>query len=264
MAAWDENNSSGFWPKWHENKAFTVLVGILLVYLIVLVGAQIKKTLAESEMVGIENYPAPSIVVTAEGKTTVVPDVAVLDLGVDVTASTAEEAQDNNTGIMNALVAAMKEFGIAEADMQTSSYSVHPQYDYDVSPPTIVGYAASQRLTVRVRETESVGEVMASAGNLGATSVGSLRFEVDNPTQATNEAREEAIAKAHEQAEDIARAMGVDLGGIVSYYESTGGVPEYRSYANAEFGLDAAAEPTIEEGSTDVFVSVSVTYALDR
>jgi hypothetical protein len=163
---------------------------------------------------------------------------------------------------MNAVISGMQSLGIAEADLKTSNYNLSPRYDYDVSPATIAGYEASQRLTVKVRNTDIVGSVLAKAGDLGATAVGSLRFEVDDETAALQVARQDAIAKAYAQAADIAQAMGVNLNGVVSYSESTGGAPNpYPSYA--ESLQDASAVPVVEGGSTEIMVTVSMTYAID-
>jgi len=260
MAAWDKNGS-GMWPSWEDNKVFTVLLAIFLVYLIVLSGAFVQKTLRESRFVGFAPLSAPTITVSATGEASAIPDIATVDLGISVTASSANVAQDQNTEKMNELIAAIKEFGIAETDLKTSSYSLYPQYDYDVSPAVIVGYQAVQSLTVKIRDNEIIGRVLEAAGNNGVTDVGSLRYEIDDDSAIAAEARQEAIAEARKQAQDIASAMGARLGDVVDYseYQNSDDDIYLRSYA--EIAADSAA-PDIQVGENEVAMTISVTYAI--
>lgn len=241
---------------------FTVLLGILLAYIIVWLGTEIRLTLRETSKVGFENLAAPTITVNAEGEATAVPDVATVDLGVTNVASTAAGAQDANTQKMNGLISGLRELGLAETDVKTSVYSIHPRYDYDVSPAVVSGYEASQTLTVKIRDNDLVDQVLAKAGDLGATTIGSLYFEIDDDTAVAAEAREKAIARAYVQAQDIADAMDARLGPVVNYYESQDSdVPMYARYL-ADEAMNAGAAPDIQEGENEVSISVSITYAL--
>ena len=252
------SSSAGIWPSWEGNKIYAVLLGILMVYLIVFLGAQIRQTMLAGSREGYADRPAPSISVTATATATVATDIATVDLGITNAAATAAQAQDENTTKMNVIIAGIRELGIEDKDMQTSSYNIYPQYDYNQSPPAVVGYEASQTLTVKIRNKDLATTVVEKAGDLGATNIGSLRFEADDPTLAEAEARTEAITRAREQAVTIAQAMGARLGRVVSYAESDS--PGYYGYS-----LDArggAGAPDLQPGEEEVIMTVYIDYAL--
>lgn len=259
------NPSSSFWPQWSEQPIFTVLLTLLLAAGVVWLGAEAYRALQESSRVGYGEQMAPSISVSAEASAVAKNDIATVDIGVTKTASAASDAQTEAIDAMNALTVAMKDLGIVADDLQTSSYNVYPQYDYERSPAVIVGYEASQTLTVKIRESELVNTVLSKAGELGATNIGSLRFEADDDTAALNAARTEAIAKARAQAEATAEAMGATLGDIVSYSESVGGseYPYYRSYLEVSDRAVGAAVPDIQMGQSEVQIYVYLNYAIN-
>lgn len=252
------SGSVSIWPSWKDNRGFALLLGILMAYSIVFLGAKIRETMYTSSQVGVADRPAPSISVTATATTTVASDIATVDLGVTNSASSAATAQDDNTVRVNAMIAGLRELGVEDKDMKTSAYTVYPQYDYNQSPAVVVGYEASQTVTVRIRNKDLVNSVIEKAGDLGATNIGSLRYEADDKTVAEAEARKEAIGRAYEQALSIADAMGARLGDVVSYAESDN--PSYYGYA---YDVGGGATPDIQPGEEEVVMTVYIDYALE-
>lgn len=263
MASWEKDGSS-FWPSWHENKLFTVLLAILMVYGIVWAGAGIKKTMREYSHVGYSDLSAPTISVSASGKASAVPDIATTDVTVTKTGTTATEAQNAASTAMTTVLGAIKALGIADADVQTSSFDTSAVYDYDVSPAVVTGYQSTQTLTVKIRNTDLISNVLDAGPKNGATSVSSIRYEVDDETATIAEARDEAIAKAKVQAASIAKSMGGRLGRVVSYTESQGGspMPYYGILSSGMKAADSVA-PSVEVGSQEIEMTVSITYALN-
>lgn len=261
MASW-EKQSTSIWPSWEENKMFTVLLGILMVYGIIWMGVNIKTAIQESRHVGLSDLSAPTIAVSATGTVSASPDVATVDVSVSKEASTATEAQDLASSSMTTVVAAMKDLGIASDDLQTSGFSTREVYDYDQSPAVLTGYESTQTLTVKIRDTNLTASVLDAGPKNGATEVSSLRYEIDDETDVQQEARVEAMAKAKRQAIEIAEAMGVRLGRVASYSESTGG--SYPMYLAADKAMAESADvgAVIETGTQDVEVTVYVTYSL--
>ncbi len=254
--------SSSFWPQWDDQPVFVVLLTLLLLSGVFLLAAEACKAFQESRRVGMSEQMSPSISVSAEGTAVAQNDIATVDMGVTKNAASAADAQSTAIEHMNALTSAMKELGIAPEDLQTSSYDVYPQYDYDQSPAVITGYEASQTLTVKIRQNELVNTVLGKAAELGATNISGLRFETDDDTDALNEARKEAIAKARAQAEATAEAMGVTLGDILSYSESTGNsYPMYRSLGEVTT-MDQGLVPDIQMGENEVQINVYVNYGV--
>ncbi|MFA6017905.1 MAG: SIMPL domain-containing protein [Patescibacteria group bacterium] len=262
MASW-EKNSTSIWPTWQENKLFTVLLGILMVYGIIWMGITIKTAMQESRTVGFTELSAPTISVSATGKASAVPDIATVDITVTKTADLTVDAQNNASIAMTAVIEAVKALGVPEADMKTSSFTTSETYDYDQTPPVVAGYESSQTLTVKIRNTDLISSVLDAGPVNGATSVSSLRYEIDDETAVQQEARVEAMAKAKKQAKEIASAMGARLGRAVSYSESVGGsYPMFYGIAESSLKSDASTSAPVETGTQDVELTVFVTYSL--
>lgn len=219
-------------------------------------------------------YPARSFNVNGEGEVLAIPDVARFSFsiftqgGSDITA-----AQRENTERSNAAIAFLKEKGIDEKDIESSSYNIYPQYEYydcsfrGVCPPAkIVGYNVEHYISVTVRKTDTAGELLSGVVEKGANNVSGLTFEIDDPSALENEARVKAVADAKEKAQAIARAGGFRLGKIVSIYAITPEPPYYAYDGRGGAGLAVEAEPYVppelEPGSEKVAVTVDITFEI--
>jgi uncharacterized protein YggE len=174
------------------------------------------------------------------------------------------KVQDTNAAKVNGIIAAMKTMGIAEADLQTSNYSIQPKYQYTDGNQTIVGYSVSQSFNIKVRDLTKVGTVISKAGELGANQVNGVTFTIDDPTGLELQARAKAIENARSKANELAKAMGVDIVSIVTFSESSNTPNQpifaYRDMATAE--PMAKTAPDIQPGSLDVSSNVSVTFEI--
>ena len=212
------------------------------------------------------NYPR-EISVEGEGSSYAVPDVATLYLGVNTEAKTSEAAVEENTEKMNAVIEGLKEFGLEDEDIQTTNYSLSPNYEWTKEKGSVQdGYRVDQSVTVKVRDLGTVGEVMGIATKAGATTMGGLNFEVEDPDTAKAEAREDAIAKAKAKAENIAKQSGLKLGKVLGYYEyennyGKGGMRMYSESADYDMGAPMAM-PEIEPGQEEVTMQVTLTYSV--
>lgn len=220
--------------------------------------------------------PAPAmapgntlLTVSAEGRATRAPDLAVFSAGVASTGKTAGEALAANAADMNRVIAALKRAGIADRDIQTSNLSLNPVYAeqrrlpdgrIDQAPPKITGYQVSNTVTVRQRNLAEFGKVIDTLVAAGANQVNGPSFEVDNGDAATDEARIDAVGKARARAELYARAAGLKLVRILTISESGGFSPPRPMYRMA---ADAAAAPTpVAAGEVALNVTVSVQFEL--
>src|SRR5882724_9681149 len=160
-----------------------------------------------------ESEPPAVISVTGEAKISVPPDLAQIDGGVTSEAKTAREASEANNAAMGKVLLALKGAGIEEKDFQTSRLSLQPQSAPNrPGPPAIVGYRASNRVTIRLRDVTKVAGVIDTLVSAGANDVGGVNFMVSNPSKLLDEARERAVADARRKAEIYAKAAGVTLG----------------------------------------------------
>src|SRR5712692_8557810 len=168
-----------------------------------------------------QTAPPAMIAVTGEATVSVPPDLAQIDAGVTTEAKTAREASDANNAAMGKVLLALKGAGIEEKDFQTSRLSLQPESapNRTTGPATIVGYRASNRVTIRLREVSKVASVIDTLVGAGANDIGGINFMVSNASKLLDESREQAVADARRKAEIYAKAAGVTLGAPLSISE---------------------------------------------
>lgn len=216
-----------------------------------------------------------SFQVQAEGKVVGIPDVAEVTFGVLTEGGkNLVELQKQNTEKVNRIIGFLKKEGVEDKDIKTQSYNISPRYQYfdcprvvgEISescpPPEIVGYSISQQVKVKIRVLDKAGDLIEGMVEQGANNVYGLSFTIDEPEKLEQQAREEAIAKAKEKAQAIARAGGFRLGKLLSIQEGVS-APQPIPF----FGLEVAkggelAAPQIEPGSQEVKVTVTLTYEI--
>lgn len=199
--------------------------------------------------------------VSGEGKSNTAPDIAVINVGVQVQGSAVTQAQQELNSKIDRIVAAVKKIGIGQQDIQTSNYSIYPSYDWQEGRNRITGYQANSSLTIKIREMEKANLVIDAATANGANQIGGLSFTVDDKTKAENEARQQAVAVAKKKAEEAARIAGFKLGRIINYSENFGS-PERLMPLLAEAAVGKTAPTQIEPGSTEVVVVVTLSYEI--
>ena len=134
-----------------------------------------------------QTVPPPAISVTGEANVSVAPDQAQIDGGVTTDAKTAREASDANNAAMGKVLLALKGAGIDEKDYQTSRLSLQPQYRAESEPgrrPVIVGYRASNRVTIKVRDVTKVASMIDVLVGAGANEIGGINFVVSQASKA--------------------------------------------------------------------------------
>jgi uncharacterized protein len=209
-----------------------------------------------------QTAPPPMISVTGEATVSVPPDLAQIDAGVATEAKTAREASDANNAAMGKVLLALKGAGIDEKDYQTSRLSLQPESapNRTAGPAIIVGYRASNRVTIRLRDVSKVASVIDTLVGAGANDIGGINFTVSQASKLLDDAREQAIADARRKAEIYAKAAGVTLGAPLSISEGSTPVPiPYRRMAA---GM-AAATP-VAQGEETLQVTVAVSWAIKQ
>ncbi|MEZ4596107.1 MAG: SIMPL domain-containing protein [Chloroflexota bacterium] len=207
--------------------------------------------------------PQHTLSVSGTGSVSVKPDVADVTVGVTIQRDTAGDAAADAANVMDAVVTAVKALGIAEQDIQTTSLSLSPVYDYDRTPYRLVGYQANNMVTVTVRDISQVGPVIDAATGAGATDVNGITFRVADQAAAETEAREQAVKAARAKADTIAAAAGTEITGIISISETSAPMPYPMYYSADAAGAAREAAPTpVLAGTIDVEVSVSIVYSL--
>lgn len=221
--------------------------------------------------------PAERVIrVTGTGEVRVAPDVAHIDLAVETAVRTARAAGEENARVMDRLIRALTAAGVARNDIQTRGYTLFPEYAPQPPPrplpadtvtpdrPRIVGYRATNVVTVRTSDLARVGTLIDTALGAGANRMHGLRFSLQDPEAARNRALTAATERARRSAEAVAAALGVQLGPVVEASTEAGVVGPFVQYdrrmVSAEAGM--AAPTPVEPGEQTISASVVVVYAI--
>lgn len=207
---------------WKDNKVVTYYVWLLVLTLFFL---WVIHYFNIAYPLTVTQKTASELAVVGEGKVDIIPDTASVDLGISVAdARTVDEAQTKITTVNNAIIAGVQSVGIDKKDVKTSNYSIMPNYDYERGATgTITGYNGNVTVTIKVRQTERLSEVIAQATKAGANQVMGTNYSVEKPENYREQARQKAIDNAKEQAQKLANQLGIRLGKVVNIVESSGG-----------------------------------------
>src|SRR5690349_3568262 len=206
-----------------------------------------------------------TITVTGTGTVVVSPDIADVRLGVVVTKPTVKAARETAAEAMTRVIAALKKLGISDKDIQTTTVSLQPAYDYSTqaNPPKITGYTLANGVVVTVRNIDQTGDVIDDSLAAGATSLDGVSFRVDDPAKAQQQARTDAMNQAKASADTLAKAAGVSITGVATISEASAPVPYPVFYGGAAAAPAADSVKTpIQPGTSDVTITVTVAYLI--
>ncbi|QEE21509.1 SIMPL domain-containing protein [Youhaiella tibetensis] len=218
-----------------------------------------------------QEAPRPgTISIEGRAEVTAAPDTAFVTSGVTTQGETAREALDANTKAMADLIAALKASNIEAKDIQTSGFSVNPNYVYSderdangySKPPKIAGYQVSNAVTVRVRDLPSLGQVLDKAVTVGANTINGVSFSVADPSKLYDEARKAAFVDAKEKADLYAGVAGVSLERILSISENQNFSQPPQPYMMKSAMADASGAVPVQAGEMSFSVNVSVQWEL--
>lgn len=221
--------------------------------------------------VSAQERPARETVirVTGTGEASIAPDMAIINLTVARNAETAEKAFADNNTAMSQVLAALKTAGIAEKDLQTSNFSINPQYEQNYmksgsAPPKIVGYEVQNGITVKIRDLKGLGGIIDQSVKLGVNQGGQITFTNDDPSPTRTEARKKAVTDAMDKARTLAEAAGVKVGKVVEITEGEdrfmppSPMPRMAAMKAESDGFAVAA------GENTYSISVTMTLAIDN
>jgi uncharacterized protein len=203
------------------------------------------------------------LTVSGQGEVRAVPDQAQLSAGVVTEGKTAAAALAANSRAMNAVFAAIRKLGVPEKSIQTSNFEITPQYTSDRNDNTdaqrIVGYQASNQVTVILDDVSKVGPTLDALVASGANQANSIAFGMRDNKALLEQARAEAVKDAAAHAQTLAKAAGVTLGPILSIQEDGG----MRPISVTAMTMEARAAPTpIAAGEQSMSASVTITWEI--
>lgn len=207
--------------------------------------------------------PVRSLNVIGSAQAFLTPDVAYFSVGVHTENKAAQEAVASNNALTQKVIDALKAAGIEAKDMRTTNFSIYPMDEWSPTGEKLGSkFVVDNSVFVTLRDMTKVGEVLGAAVDAGANSVSGITFDVEDKTQILATARAEAIAHARTQAEELAKAAGVELGDVqsINYYNSSP-VPLYDVKAASVAGMGGGDVP-IAAGQMTITVEVNVSYII--
>ena len=191
------------------------------------------------------------------------PDLVVVEMGINVNNKDAAAATAEANGIIDSIRTALAVFDIDNKDIRTSQFNIWPDQRYDNSgQPVETTFRVNHILSITVRDTETVGDVLAESINSGANSVQNIRYTFADSKELQKEARAAAMETAREKAQQLADLAGVTLGKVIRIDEgsSGGGMPTPMPVARMAFANEMADSVPVSGGQLAVQVNLFVVY----
>ena len=212
--------------------------------------------------------------VSGTGTVSVEPDVAILQVGVEVFAGKVSTARSEASKAMDSVVSVLKKEGVEEKDIQTTRFNIYPRYDYEevtingkrIGTQVLTGYTVNNTVKAILYEIEKVGEIIDKGADAGGdyARINGVDFTVDDPTPYQTEIRKMAVEDAVGKAQEYALLTNVELGPVVELNEMTSG--SVHSPYEADYGMRmmAAAPPTtsISAGQLEISLTVNTLFAI--
>ena len=200
--------------------------------------------------------------VTGQGEARVAPDLAVVTLGVTTQADSAAEAMQQNASQQRAVIDALKAAGLAAENIQTSGLNLNPMRDYGENrQPEVIGYEASNMVSIRVSDIDRLGEVLDTIVAAGANQINGIDFRREDAAQTQDDARRAAVEDARHKAQILADAAGVQLGHVIQIGDvDTGHGPSPMRMMAADMAKEGGTP--VEPGQLSMSAQVQMKFAL--
>jgi Uncharacterized conserved protein len=208
-----------------------------------------------------------TITVNGEGKVSVTPDEAVVNVTVETDAGDASSALDTNSKDMQKVLAALKAQGIKDTEIMTANVAVYPnrQSDPQTGKESLLGYRAQNSVTVTLTDLTKVPSVFTAATEAGANNITGPTWQLSDNNQAVKEALTRATENAFGKAQTLATASGVKVGSILVLNEGSISTPPILYAAgDAQAARDSITPPPTSPQMIDVTASVTATYRMER
>jgi hypothetical protein len=194
-----------------------------------------------------------TITVVGVGSVAAAPDIATVNVGVQVQASNAQDALRRANELTTAVLDAVQGLGVNDNDLRTNGPNLWPNDR---------GYQCGNDIAVVVRDVSMAGSVVDAAAGAGGSSftISGVSFGVAEPGALQTLARQAAMANAYAIASELAIAAGAAVGEVLTIVEgAASGTP--RPMMMAEMRTAKAATP-VATGEQTVRVDVTATYRL--
>lgn len=224
-------------------------------------------TIGEGAVVVNTNSQGTGVWVSGEGKVYAIPDLGILQVGVEAQAATVAEAHTQAAAAMEALQKALQDAGLEDRDIQTSSFSIYPvrEWDPDTGEERLAGFRVSNMVAIKIRNLDKAGSIIDSVVTAGGdyTRIEGISFTVEDPTPYYDQARTKAVADARHRAEQLAAGSGIKLGKLCYMTESVGYVSPVRYAIPAPYA-EFKGDTPISAGELEITLNVQVNFEIQQ
>lgn len=227
-------------------------------------GALFKAAAATSEQNQQPNPGSPRLIrVTGTGVNLVTPDIAMINVGVQVEDKEVAKAIDDNIAKSQKIKDTLVSMGVDQKDIQTQDFSVYVIQKYDTeNKPTGSAYQINNTVAITIRDLSKIGKILGEVTRAGANNIYGIRFDLSDKSKASDEARNLALKDAARQAAEVAKVMNVELGEVYSITISNYNAPVFPEMGKGggEGIMASAANVPISSGQYSISVSTEVAY----
>ena len=209
--------------------------------------------------------PGQGIIVSGTGTASAEPDLALINLGVQVLSPSVGEALHTANTSLESILQVLGNFNVDEKDTQTRYFNINTQYDYsNDGAPEVSGYQVTNELSVKVRNLGSLGEIITDVVEAGGdpVRVNGINFAIEDTTTLEDEALAQAIADAKTRAERMAELSGVTLGDLVSVSQAGGASPASPIAFAVEAQFARSAPTPIRTGDLEITITIQALYTI--
>ena len=236
---------------------------LLVLSALMIVAGAVACAAPAAAVVGSDGVVTRQINVTGVGQVAVTPDVAYINVGVRNQAETVADALQANNAQAQQIKDVLMAQGVEEKDIQTSSFNVYPQPEYDFNGQIVRNlFAVENTVYITVRNLDKMGDLLDAVAQSGANTIYGIYFDLTDKTEAQRQARDIAIAYAKDQAAEIAQSAGVKLGEILTISIYVSGAPVVaEGYGMGGGGYDMPAYSRVPVSAGQMVITSNVTIA---
>ena len=246
--------------QWQENKK--IILAILLFFFTLFIYTKLAGPIPFliNSYVTSKNDLFQSL---GQGSVSQAPDIVTISLGVTKSSSTVSDAQNQTNKAIDSVLENLKNLGISEKDLKTTNYSVNPNYSFE-GIQRITGYTVTQNIELKIKDINNTNKAIDTITGNGGNLIGQVLFGFDDNTKDKLEekARKEAVRKAKDKAQSLAKAAGVRLGKIINVTESEDNFPRPIPFESAKAGIRETPSTDITPGENSIKISVTLTYEI--
>lgn len=209
-----------------------------------------------------QSHSHRTITVYGQGTIEAIPDTITMTIGITTENQNVQEALKQNSVSASQLIEALHQLGLSDQQIETSSFTINPKYDYSDGKSTLIGYEVQHLFTITVKDVKQAGEVYASAVANGANIARNLQFQLQNADLYYQEALKAAVQNAAEKAYTIARSLKAALQEQpIEVIEETLSPVYERSFETKATVLAASSAPPIQPGEQQIEAKVKVIFS---